>query len=217
MFRIIWKKKIVIIVAVLLVALLPVALTKEPLALSRAIVTSIGIEKDGDEYTIFTETLLFNFDPFGVPEREIFSASSESIEKALIEIGRDKGKIVSLSHCTVIVLGNSLADDNLVELLDFFLKRSDISNSAALFWTGGSVETLMQASIDQGDARSGLLQRIATFNRRNSGFTSTNLERFMKDMLSGRESRVAYIIVEDDKIVNEGDFRRIQQHSSQII
>ena len=211
MFKLLWEKKIAIIVAVLLVVLLPIAMTKESIVLSKTIVTAVGIEKTHDgKYTVYTEVIIFNFDPFGVQEREIHQSTAQTIDEALIEIGVNRGKTISLSHCTIITLDHSLKDENLMELLDVFLQRNDLNNSAVLFWTTSGVEKLMEASIERGDARAGLLQQIAAFNRNRDGFTSTNLELFFKDMLRNQKAKIPLVEVDKEgQLINVDDFRWI--------
>jgi len=207
LLMLIWSKKFVILTLALLVAVLPMAITKQPLALSKTIVTAIGIDKIDDEYKVVCEHIIFNFDPFGVMERELVSAEAPTIDEALDEIGRHQGRTISFSHCTIILLGNGLEEENIMDLLRPFLLNSTLNNSAVLLWTEDDVEELLQASIEIGDVRSAKLQQIAEFNRNDARFKSTNLESFFKDSL-GRDGRAKITIVRkgDNELENSGRF-----------
>jgi len=210
MFKLIWQKKFVILTLVALVALLPMAITKQSLALSKTIVTAIGIDFDNGEYKIVCEHIIFNFDPFGVMERELVSATAPTIDEALKEISHNQGRTISFSHCTVILLGDGLQGKNLLNLLRPFLLNSDLNNSAALFWTEEDVHDLLEASIEIGDVRSAKLQQIAEFNRTNRNFKATTLERFFKDSL-GRSGRAKITIMskgDNNSLENTGEVIR---------
>ena len=210
--RIIWRKKFVIVGLVLLVALLPMAVTKESIVLSKTIVTAVGIDVEDGEYTVYAEVLIFNFDPFGVPEREIHKATDKDIEKAIVEIGRNRGRTVSFSHCSVIVLGKGLdKEEDLGALLMPFYKRPDLNNGAVVIWTGNGVEELLNSSIELGDARSAMLQQIAEFNRKSKSHTHTNLERVMRAAIGGERSvKVAKISLVEEELVNSGAVKELQ-------
>ncbi|MCL2755592.1 MAG: hypothetical protein FWE45_00890 [Firmicutes bacterium] len=208
MFKVIWAKKFLILFLVALIAVLPMAMTKQPLALSQTIVTALGIDKINGEYKVVCEHIIFNFDPFGVMERELVTATAPSIDDAFNEIGRSQGRTISFSHCTIIILGDGLREENFADLLKPFLLKSTLSNSAVLLYTDDDIEELMQASIEIGDVRSAKLQQIAEFNRQDNRFTSTSLERFFKDSLGrNRMSKITKVrIGENDTIENEGEY-----------
>lgn len=234
--QLLWAKKFLILAIALLVAFLPMALTQEAVVLSKALLTSIGIEMDEDneQYVVWGEHMIFNFDPFGVPERELVSGRGKDLDEAFVEMGRNLGKTVSLSHCTIIILHESLQGENIAELLWDFFKDPHPVNSCILFYTESGVGDLMDASINRGDARSGRLQQIAEFNRRQRKMESANLEDFMKSSVRAataicvrdsietkpsqvrtsnthtHESRtqiaVAAVIENEGEIENRGDF-----------
>ena len=208
----IWRKKFALIAIALLLALLPMAVTQETVVLSKTIMTAIGIERDGYLYTVYGEALIFIFDPFGIQEREVWSATADSIEECLVIIGRNRGRTVSLSHCTVILLGESMLTDELVNDLRYFLDRVDLNNSCVLFVTDSPAEDMLVASRERGDARSALLQQIATYNRnRNNDFVGTTLEGFFKDMLGrDKKTRIGIIKLEGDEIINDGQYATIE-------
>lgn len=205
MFKLIWSKKFVIVILALLVALLPVAMTREATALSRTIVTGIGIDKQGDDYTVYAEHIIFNFDPFGVMEREILKGQGKTIQEALTEIGHNQGRTVSFSHTTIILLGPGLRDGDAFFALEFFLRQQNLNNSAVVMATEGDPMKLMEKSIERGDVRSGKLQKIAQYNRNTGGFTHTTLDSLFKDGLTRGYGRVALVEVEEDEIENTRD------------
>ena len=205
-FQTLWRKKFIIITLAILVAMLPHALTAEASVLSKTIVTAIGIDKVNGEYEIITESIIFNFDPFGVPERELDVAHAPTIEQALAEIGMNKGRKISFSHTTLILLGKGLADEDLTLLLHPFLVMPQLNNGAVLMWTQDPLEDTLQASIDTGDVRSAKLQQIAEFNKRKTHERiATSLEQFFRGSLGTEGVAKLNIIELEDKELINGD------------
>jgi len=204
-FKLIWAKKFLLLILVLLVALLPMAMSRESVALSKTIFTAMGIDKVDGEYIVYGEAFIFNFDPFGVMEREIVIGKGDTIDDAMAEIGRNMGKTVSLSHCTVMILGKGLGDENFLDLLKPFVVTPQFSNSCVIFYTQDDVGEIMQLSLDTGDARSGRIHQIAEFNRRHEKFHATTLDKFFRSSLRGdKTASVAILSISDDIIQNEG-------------
>ena len=208
----IWQKKFALIAIALLIALLPMAVTKETVVLSKTLLTAIGIERDGTGFAVHGEALIFNFDPFGIQEREVWSATADTIEECLTIIGRNRGRTVSLSHCTIILLSEDMLTDTLTDDLRYLLDRTDLNNSCVLFPTDVPVDDLLHASRERGDARSALLQQIGTFNRmRDNHFVGTTLERFYMDMLGkNATSKIGLIGLQDGEIINDGSYKTLQ-------
>jgi len=198
-----WRKKFVIITLAILIAFLPMAMTNEATVLSKTILTAIGIDKKDDEYIVTVENMIFNFDPFGVPEREHTTAVASTIDEALAEISTNKGRKISFSHCSLVLLGSGLADTNLVNLLMPFLIKPQFSNGAILMWTENDIEKVFETSEEIGDVRSGKLQQIATFNKRTDGRVATSLEEFIRNSKS-RDGIARLNIIEesDGDIIN---------------
>jgi len=204
MWKTLWRKKFVIIALAFLVAFLPMAMTRDASVLSKTIVTAIGIDKSGGEVSVTIESLIFNFDPFGVPERELTSATAPTIDEALYEISLNMGRRISFSHTSLILLGAGLDDTDLTELLHPFLLKPQLNNGAVLMWTEDDVETVLQTSIDTGDVRSAKLQQLATFNAKpTTDRISTSLEEFFRNSL-GRSgnARINIIELDGDELVN---------------
>jgi len=202
----IWQRKFLIIILAMLIALLPMAVSRQSMALTRTILTAIGIDKDGSDIVVYGEHVLFNFDPFGIPERHIAVGRGETLDAALREISVNMGRTISFSHCTLIIIGSELYDTDLVELMQPLYDNNQLNNAAALVYTESDVETLIETSIESGDVRSAKLQQIVEFNRTHEDKYFTSLERFFK--ANAREHRTAkmpVINVEGGDLQNTGD------------
>ncbi|MCL2570306.1 MAG: hypothetical protein FWE16_03815 [Firmicutes bacterium] len=209
MFKLVWEKKFLILFLVLLIAILPVALTSQPLVLEKGLVTAIGINKVGDEYQVTCEIFIFAFDPLGAPERKPVTTTAPTVEQAITKIGHNNGRDISFSHCTVIILGSGLDGENIDELLYSFFNDPRLNNSCIVIYTQSDIPTLFETSNAQGDPRSAKLQQIIEYNNRNKKFTSTNLEQFFKDIRRNNKTKVAIINEQDGELLNTGLYKEI--------
>jgi len=198
MFKMLWRKKFIIITLAVLLAFLPMAMTKEATVLGKTVITAIGLDKQNDEYIVWTESLIFNFDPFGVPERQITTAAASTIDEAFEEISLNMGRKLSFSHCSIILLGSGLEDVNLRELLWPFLLKPQLNNRAVLMWTDDDVGDVLQVSVDTGDVRSAKLQQIAAFNTKDRRRVATTLE----ELARSETVHLNVIAIENDGLVN---------------
>ena len=207
-FIMIWQKKFLIIIIAVLIAMLPMAASKQSMALTRTILTAVGIDKVDGEIVVYGEHVLFNFDPFGIPERHIAMSTGTNIDEALTQIGTNMGRTISFSHCTLIVIGSGLAEVNLIELLQPLYDNHQLNTAAALVYTESNVESLIQTSIDSGDVRSAKLQQITEFNRTHNDKYHINLENFFKESMrtNGTAKMPIINLSEDsDELDNTGD------------
>ncbi len=87
-------------------------------------VTSIGVAKKSESYTLFVETLVYENDMQG---KKIMSSDGENIEKAFEQLKKQLVKNLYFEHCGIIALQSDL-NDELSEILDFF-KKSNFFNA----------------------------------------------------------------------------------------
>jgi len=201
--RQLWRKKVWIVFLVALLVLFPSASVRPAQAMTKAILLSVGIEKTADGYTISGKMVTNTFTPEGLAETKVVSADGATIVKAINKISADQGRDVSLAHCNLIVLGASLAGENVAVILEYFLGKFEVGNNALLVWTDAEVAKILETSAkNRTDAAGGLLETIAAHNQSEVFERPMTLDRFYKDFLSGREGFMSVIKLENDEISN---------------
>jgi len=183
MFKSLWKKKALIVFLAVLIVLFPAAAAKAPQMLEKTMLTSLGIDFVDDEVVIYGEMLVNQFDPFGGRQSEIVQASGINVAAAVDKLTAIQGRQVSLAHCAVIILGSGLEDQNIAELLRYFLNKTDLHNNVMLIYTNSDIEELMDIAIREDDVRGSLIQQITAFYQANIFGRPTSLESFHKDYM----------------------------------
>ena len=199
-FKTVWQKKYAFIGFALVIALIPFAVVAEPEALSKTIAVTLGVEQIESGIQITVEHVIFDFEPGNRPRREIITATGESLDTAVKNMGLDRGRDVSLSHCTAIIISDNL-DELRNDILWSLYRRRDLSGSVSVFQTSNGIGAVMQQSIDDGDGRSGLIQQMAR-HRMDHGrdHTFDNLLGIVRNIRENRNVRIATISLNDGKL-----------------
>jgi hypothetical protein len=179
--------------------LLPAASVRPAQALSKTIFLSVGVEKAAEGYTVMGAVVVNRFTNQGEAENKVISAQGATIIEAFDKITANQGRAVSLAHCNLIVIGATLANENVAEVLEHFLVQFEMSNNALLVWTDADVGKVLEASLaNKTDSAGGLVETIAIHNRKD-----LTLDKFYKDYLKGRDGYMNTISLEDDEPSNK--------------
>ena len=197
MLRKLWRKKVMVVFVAALLVLFPAASVRPAQALSKHIFLSVGIEKTAEGFTVIGAAAA------GTEEPKQVEASGATIEEALAQITADQGRGVSLAHCNCIVLGASLVTENIAEVLEYFVKKFEISNNVLLVWTDADVKKVLELSFaGKSDSPGGLVETIGAYNQETLFKRPLTLDRFYKDYLNGRDAYMSAITLTDDEITN---------------
>jgi|GEM_PF-4275742 len=134
MLKMIWQKKALILFLVVLVALLPSALTRPAQMTTKAVLTEITIDHQSGEYVLTGEMIDLNAPADAESNTTTVTASAPSAAECINKIATEQGKQVSFAHCKYIVLGEGLADEDVTGLLRYFLYRTELNNSCQISW-----------------------------------------------------------------------------------
>ena len=206
MFKTLWKKKAIVAFLVILVVTLPVAIKKPAQMLGKTLFTTVGIDMVEGKYQVTGEVIVNMFNEFGAKFLEVVQDESDSINQALNKISKTRGRTVSLAHCSLIVLGSGLQEENIASVLTFLLHRTEVNNNSQLLFTDADMQELFTISKESADNRTNHLQQIATFNIKNQFGTQATLQNFYRDYLSkSKTSTIPVVTIQDEQIHNAGE------------
>ena len=195
MFRQLWRNKILVIFIVALLVLFPAASIKPAQMLSRSLFFSVGIDKTDEGYQVSGVVAVNRAAQPGERITKSVQASGPSITVAMKKIASDEGRLLSLVHCNLIVIGSGLQDVNLATVLSNFLRQYEMSNNALLVCTDGDVLELLEASMEnRTGATAGQLETVVAFNQDNVFSHATTLDNFFKSYLRTSSSSILSIV-----------------------
>jgi len=125
MFETLWRKKAMILFLVVLVVLLPAAVSRPAQMISKAVLTEITIDKQDGQYMLTGKT---------ADSEQPVTASAPSVAECINKIALEQSKQVSFAHCSAIILAEGLKDENVTDLLRYFLYRTELNNNCGIAW-----------------------------------------------------------------------------------
>ncbi len=137
-------------------------LPDEPLK-SKAMVVGIGIDlAEEEKLTLHLQILTGKgaSSETGSNTR-VMTATAPSIGEAAYNISRETGLIVTLTHCNVVVLGESLfKSKNVYSALNYLATNAYLSDNACIFTCAGSAKDVLSAKVAFGGNTSLYIREI---------------------------------------------------------
>ncbi len=152
-----------------------------------AIVTACAIDKENGEYKV---TLQIALPSGGGNESQngkaLLDGKGATVAEAIGKTGTVTGWYPSLSFCNLILLGNSLIDEDLSKCLDYFSRSIKIQDSAIVAMTEGSAYTLLEKASPLDNISSFALQKVIL---KKTGMDGDVLSCDLKEFENNRFSR----------------------------
>ena len=92
-----------------------------------AIIKSIGITYSNNEYTLYAE-IIDEVNEDKLPETKIISEKNKNIKELFNNIKLLVNKEIYLSHIDLLIISETLNNDNYQEIIDYFLNNNDFRN-----------------------------------------------------------------------------------------
>lgn len=182
--RQIMKNKTFYIFMILSIFMFPDAIFQQGDKARTAIVTTVGIDKVDSDYEVSVLTVI----PKGASQLnanlELFSAKEKTVVKALDAIGDSLGKNIGLSHCDCIILSMDILEDDICNVLDYFVRNANMSNNASVIVARESSKEMLEASKSANNLYDLTLKDIVKYSDDDNYNTGMNIETFYKDYFS---------------------------------
>ena len=196
----------VIIFVAILIIFLPNTLTLPALTNTRAIITGMSIDKEGEEYKISLQLITPQSNISNNENLEIIDDTGSTILECFNNLSIKLGKTVGLEHTNIIILSNSLQNEDIMNFLDYLYRNTKITMSTILVQTDDDAEKLLKTSAELNNNSSSSLQNNLGFN--NSVIETANitsLGTFFNDYFSfSKVSLMPYIQVPKEESSNGG-------------
>ena len=112
-----------------------------------ALIVALGIDKGENGYEVTAQIALPEVDNSQATNKEsVISASGSTLYEAVTKIGGLTGWYPKLSFCNLIVIGENLLNENVMGLVDFFIRSYKVEDSAILCSAKGTAKELLLSS-----------------------------------------------------------------------
>ena len=156
-----------------------------------AIITAVAIDKSiENEYEVSAQIAVpeaSNKNPEN--KKALITGKGSTVGAAIKNVGSISGWFPKLTFCNLIVIGQSVADENIINVLDYFSKTLRIQNSALVLLAEDSGKDLLTCTSPLDNISSFALQKILF---KNPGFdvdvSPTDIKTFCTDYYSSAKS-----------------------------
>ncbi len=153
-----------------------------------AVVSSIGISVNGNNYNVYVKVLSSNQEN----EENIYIKTCTSLDECFNELSTELMKRLYLTHMDLLILSNNLAKKNYNEIFNFFLNEKS---------SRGSFTTIIVEHIDSKilQANTSDIKNILSLSLSTNGITSeVTLTDIIKDILNFNISYVPFIETQNE-------------------
>ena len=178
------------------------ALAKESQINEFAVAVGVGIDKAEDENFDYGVSFLL-FIP--IPDQtftenyKVLNANSNSISDAVNQVGLYIGKKLRFAHIKTIVIGENVLDENLVEILDFFVRENDISSNTKVVSTNGSALDFLKFAEKIDSKMTTKISEIVSYNSEDL----FGIESSLENLYSGYFSPTKTFLISSLKIKSD--------------
>lgn len=141
----IWKNKIFVIFAILILITLPSTIYKQSDKDKTIVASSIGIDLKDNNYEVTILAVIPKGGSDISSNLELFSATGSSVSSALDSISLNIGRNIGLAHCDCIIFTQEIMQTNLTQILDYFIRTANLSTNPTLVATPDSSKELLEA------------------------------------------------------------------------
>lgn len=212
----IWKNKIFVIIAVLIIVTFPSTLYMQSDKDKTIVTSAIGIDKEDSEYEITILAVIPKGSDDINSNLEIFSSKGKSISEALDTISLDLGKKIGLAHCDSIIFSQKLMEENLTLIFDYFIRTANLSTNPTLVATPDSAKDLLSAIKSSNNLLDLSLKNIIDSQEDRTMLDNVTIDRFYRAYLSHNSTfAIPILSVQDSTGENSQSGSESSQEGSQ--
>ncbi len=171
------------------------------------IVSAIGISRNGKELNVLVEAVTVNFEDADRDiQNIIFKGSAKNVGEAFLTAYNKSARPLSLEHCAVIILDDTLSKEDIRKTFIFCENRAEIPRAVAFVRTKSSEELLKAKPYSSVAVGFDIVSVLATqFEKKQVEFKNRYYEIFETVLQADRFKALPEFAVSEEKIYLMGD------------
>ncbi|MBQ7224378.1 MAG: hypothetical protein IJX06_02340 [Clostridia bacterium] len=183
---------VIVAVFMLVLAFLPKKTGGLPEIENKLLITVLGIDKQADGYFLSATAVMPQEGQDGAVKRLSIGATGDSVSNALEEIMIKMGKPLELGLCGLVIIGNSMDGESVVEHLNYLMSSGKIIPGAHLLYSPKcSAKETIEMSNNLSEATSNNLSELVEYNSTSNNVPTVTLIKFLSETAS--KSRASYM------------------------
>ncbi len=126
-----------------------------------AIITAVAIDKEEDGYLATVQVAVPEAtDTNTENQKAVISGKGKTIGEAIKDIENRCGWYPKLAFCNLIILGNTFKQENVIKVLDYFVKTLRVQDSSIVVFSAEKAYTLLEKATPMDNISSFAIQKI---------------------------------------------------------
>lgn len=198
LFNRIKSNPMLVLFIIIMVFFMPPALFSPGESNNNAIVTAVGLDKDGSEYEISLLTFIPTPNQTYVETNSVISGKGSTVAEAISNAELTLGKEVGLSHAKTTIVSEAVLEEDIAKDIDYLSRVSSLSENTVFICTNDSAKEFLLAAQSLEKDIGLKLEELISYNVRNIYVADTTLEAFYKGYFSENKSSIlGYLALEE--------------------
>ena len=140
-----------------------------------AIIKSIGITYENNEYTLYAE-IIDEITKDNLPKTKIIKGNNKKIKDTFDDIKLLVNKEIYLSHIDLLIISETLNNDNYQEIINYFLSNKEFRNDFICIFSNEIESVLTNSKYDE-------VEEIITTNKDSKNIINVTFEEIISKIL----------------------------------
>ena len=166
-----------------------------------AIVVALGIDtaEEGEGYDVTAQIAVPASTGSG-SAGNVTVKNARTVGEAIAELNHETGWYPTLVHCKLILLGEETANENVFNVLDYFLRNDAVEDSCLVAACSGTAREVFQAQSPVNDISASAISKVLSSEAQKTGLVSvTILKNFAIGYYSeGKSGILPYVSVKSE-------------------
>lgn len=189
------KYLLMAVAAIIIASFVPQAMFIESEVGMRILITCLGIDTVADGYEVTAQVFMPVSGSEKSQEKRTISVIASTVSEAIDKVSAFAGRLASVTHCKLILLGPNTLETDVVAPLDYFLRCSQVNWSAFIAATKKSAKTTLELITSMEKDVTFSWQKYLLNNKKNALIAATDFKEFMNGQYT--ETKVSYISLLD--------------------
>lgn len=170
-----------------------------------AIVTAIGIDAgEGGTFDVTAQIAIPDASGANTASN-VTVPGAETVGEAIAELNRKTGWFPTLVHCSLILLGERAAEEDVFRALDYFLRSEYVEDSCLVALCADTAAAALGAGSPIGELASSAIAKVLSAEAQKTGLVSvTNLRDFAKGYFAEGQSGFLPVLHAQPRAQSEG-------------
>lgn len=193
------KHKYSLIIIILFIIMLPTTIGMPSQTDTRAIVTGVSIDKEEDEFTVALQLITPQSNLSNNENIEIVEDKGDTFKACINNLGIKLGKVVGFEHTNIIILGEGVNGEDIMNIFDYLFRSSKITLSTIILQSNKSAKKILETSAELNNNSSSSIQNNLAYNSDILETSNTaSIGKFFNDYFSYSKVSIIPIIEEPD-------------------